>query len=747
MKHISLRGVTTNNLNNIDIDIPRNKLTVITGLSGSGKTSLAFDTIYAQAQKEYLESISTFNRRGQGKIKSPKVKSTRGLSPTIAIEQKKLGNNPRSTVGTYSEIYTYLRLLFSRFGKPQKPLCSVAEFSFNNPEGACARCKGIGTVFEVDVNKLIDFEKSLAEGAIRKRYFGPGSYKLEIIESSGKFNFDKPLKDFSKEKLHELLYAPSKLIKRNNNDKFKYWSCEGIVTTMNRLRKRRDKNKLKNGEEPSKYNLEFYDEVECPKCNGQKLRKAVLDKKINGLNISEVSDLSISQMLKWLKKVESLPAEVMTKAGQRLVDLGLDYLTLSRSIPTLSGGESQRLKLARHLGINLIEMIYILDEPTIGMHPKDVNKIIKIMKELRDKGNTVIVVEHDLEVIKSADFLIDIGPKAGRLGGEIVAEGDPETFKKCKNSLTAQLLIGQIKLKNSPRYRQVDKLITLENLSKNNLSIAKASTAKNALNLIVGVSGAGKSSFVEEFLKAYPKSTFIDQSSIGKSNRSNPATYSDLFDKIRKEFAKNARCSSQLLSFNSKGRCEKCKGVGTIKIDMHFMEDVELTCDECEGKKYNDEALKLKYKGYSISDILDLSVDEAIKLFESKEVVKKLQLLKDVGLGYIKLGQASTHLSGGESQRVKLAKYLDKNGHILILDEPTVGLHAVDIDKLLTLIHRIVDKGNTVIIVEHNTDVIKNADWIVELGPGGGDKGGKLVFEGRYKNVKRCKNSLIRNYI
>ncbi|MFC1780587.1 ATP-binding cassette domain-containing protein [Patescibacteria group bacterium] len=750
MKNISLRGVRTNNLKNINIDIPRNKVTVLTGLSGSGKTSLAFDTIYAYAQKEYLESISTFNRRGQGKIKSPKVKSVKGLSPAIAIEQKKLGNNPRSTVGTYTEIYTYLRLLFSRFGKPQKPLCSAGAFSFNNPKGACTKCRGLGVTFVISVNKLIDFDKTLREGAVKNRYFGPGSYKLKIIESSGKFDFDKPLKDFTKKELDEFLYAPPAKVERKNNDEYKYWSCEGIVATMNRLRRRRNKSKIERGEELSKYNMEYYKELVCPKCMGQKLNANALNKRICGLNISDVSDLSIDKLLLWISKVQdpksSKLCQLLKVKCQRLIDLGLEYLSLNRPIPTLSGGESQRVKLARHLGMNLIEMIYILDEPTIGMHPINIKKIIKIMRKLRDKGNTVIVVEHDLEVIKSADYIIDIGPKAGKEGGKIVAKGSIHNIKG-SNSLTARVLNNKWKPVNTTRDRSINEYLTLNNLRLNNLKIRQTKIAQNALNLIVGVSGAGKSSLIEEFIKVHSNSTLIDQSAIGKSNRSNPATYSNLFDLIRKEFATVAKCSSQLLSFNSIGRCEKCKGLGTVKIDMHFMEDVELTCDRCKGKRYNKEALKIKYKGYTISDILNFSVDKALKIFESKKVLEKLTLLKDVGLSYIKLGQSSLHLSGGESQRVKLAKYLYQNGNVLILDEPTVGLHACDIDKLLTLIHRIIDKGNTVIIVEHNTDVIKNADWIVELGPGGGDKGGKLVFEGRMKDIRKCKNSLIKNYI
>jgi excinuclease UvrABC ATPase subunit len=759
-KFIKLHNITTNNLKSISLDIPRNQITVITGLSGSGKTSLAFDTIYAQARKEYLESFSVFNRGELGKIKSPEFESIEGLSPVIAIEQKKLGNNPRSTVGTFSDIYTYLRLLYSRFAKSQSPKLSTSYFSFNNPEGACEKCRGLGYTMQIDVDKLIDFEKSLNEGAIRVSQYKPDSYVMEKLRSTNRFDFDKKLKDYSEKELNLLLYAPPKKFKRTRDDGLSDWTCEGIIRRMKRLRKRRDKKSMKNGEGPSNYRQDYYSDQVCPKCNGLKLKPEVLQKTINSLNISQVSELSILKMLGWVEEIEIPHTEKITnlikKNLERFVDLGLEYLTLSRPIPTLSGGESQRTKLAKHLGLNLIEMIYILDEPTIGMHPVNINKIIKILKKLRNKGNTVIVVEHDEQVMKEADFLVDIGPKAGIHGGKIVAKADPKALLRANNdessskypdSQTVKVLNGEFMFQNDSRRRTSDSYIKLENVNKNNLKNISIKFAQNVFNVVAGVSGAGKSSLIEAFVQKYPKAIFIDQSAIGKSIRSNPATYSGLFDYVRKEFANAAGCSIMQLSFNSNGKCPKCKGIGTTKIGMHFLDDVEVTCSKCQGKRYNQKALSYKYKDHTIADILDLSIDEALHIFETEQVLEKLHILKQVGLGYIKLSQPSPHLSGGESQRIKLAKYLDKDRNILILDEPTVGLHPVDVDKLLRLLHEIVDRGNTVIVVEHNVDVIRNADWLLELGPKGGDMGGELLYEGGLDGIESSERSVIRSYL
>lgn len=752
-KYISLRGVRTNNLKNINVDVPRNKVTVITGISGSGKSSLAFDTIYAQAQNEYLESISTYVRRDLGKIKKPKVRKITGLSPTIAIEQKKLSNNPRSTVGTYTEIYTFLRLLFSRCSRPAKPILYASSFSFNNPKGTCPRCKGLGFILDVNINKIIDFDKSIIEGAIDHPSFRLDGYKMKILKASRLFDLNKPIKQFSKKELDALLYSkPIKVAVPEYVAKgFSYSTFEGIVTLTKRLLKRSTDKKTERGQDLMSFNKKRLTKKICPSCKSMLLKKESLRKKINGLNISEAANLPLNKLMKWNKQIKHPLADnikrEISKRCKRLIDLGLEYLHLNRPIPTLSGGESQRVKLAKHLGLNLIEMIYILDEPTIGMHPVEILKMIRIIKKLKEKGNTVIVVEHEPQVMRNADFLIDLGPKAGRNGGKIVACGEYKEFIKNKKSITAQILSGKSKFEGTSKNRPVSNYFFLTNLCLNNLRSIDVKLAKNVLNLIVGASGAGKSSLVEEFINIYPDSILIDQSPIGSSPRSNPATYTGLFDLIRKEFAKVAGCSSQLLSFNSKGRCEKCKGLGMIKINMHFMADIEIECDECKGKRYNKEALKLMCNKRTMNDILKMSVIEALQFFKSPSALGKLQLLSDVGLGYIKLGQSSLHLSGGESQRVKLAKFLSENENVLILDEPTVGLHPYDIDKLMSLMHKIVDKGNTVIIVEHNTDVIKNADWIIELGPKGGDQGGKVIFEGTPEGIVSSKRSIMKAYL
>ncbi|MBU0976267.1 MAG: excinuclease ABC subunit UvrA [Patescibacteria group bacterium] len=751
--YISLKGVRTNNLKNVSVDIPRNKVTVITGLSGSGKTSLAFDTIFAQAQLEYLESISTYSRKGFGKVRKPKAQSIEGLSPAIAIEQKKLGNNPRSTVGTYSEIYTYLRLLFSRISTPDRPRLSAGHFSPNNPKGACPKCRGIGFTFEVNIDNLIDLDKSINEGGILWKRLSPDSFGIKILRATNFFDFDKKIKDFSKKELNLLLYSePVKAhVPEYVAKGFSYSTFRGMIKSIKRLKKRSDGRKMERDRNLLEYDKNLYIRKECASCKGLLLQKKVLAKEINGLNIAEVSSLDLEQLLRWLRKSDSPLAKQLIEHTignvQRLIDIGLGYLSLNRPIPTLSGGESQRLKLAKHLGINLIEMIYVLDEPTIGMHPKDIQRIIKLLKLLKANGNTVIVVEHDKEVIKSADFIIDIGPKAGKYGGKIVAQGGYQRII-AGSGLTSQYLSDKKRFKNSSRKRIVKSLLEFHNLKRNNLSHIDVKIAKNALNLVIGASGAGKSSLIEEIVEKAPEVVLIDQSPIGKTSRSNPATYTGLFDVIREEMALHLNCSKADLSFNSKGGCEKCGGQGIVKIDMHFLEDVEVVCDRCKGTRYKKDVLKnLIYKGKNIAEILGMSVSEISSIFTSESVLSKAKLLKDVGLGYLKIGQEATHLSGGESQRIKLGKHLDSKGDILILDEPTVGLHLYDIDRLMSVMHQIVDRGNTVIIVEHNVEVIRNADWIIELGPSGGTKGGKLLYQGDLNSIKNSSRSSMKNYL
>ncbi len=749
-KYIKLKNVQTNNLKGINVKIPRNKLTVITGLSGSGKTSLAFNSIYAQARKEYLESVSVFNRRERGKIEEPKIDSVTGLSPAIAIEQKRLGNNPRSTIGTFTDIYTYLRLLFSRFSKPIKPELNTTHFSYNTPKGMCRKCKGLGWINEIDIDKLIDFTKSLNQGAIKASEYQPESYVLEKVKSTQRFDFDKPLKEYTSKELDLLLYAPPKKFPRTRDDGLKDWTCEGIITRIERLRKRRNKKDLSQGKFET-YQNQYTIQKVCPKCNGGRLNQEVLSKTINNKNIAQVSNMSLDKLLNWLQKIEQpYPQELIStiiNRIKRLNNLGLNYLNLNRPISTLSGGESQRIKLAKHLGLSLIEMIYILDEPTIGMHPINVNKIIQVMKKLRDKGNTIIVVEHDLEVIKKADFIIDLGPGAGKQGGQIIAQGNVKEIKE-SNTHTGKALKNKLKSENNSKNRSISKFYTLENVTYHNLKNISVKIAKDSINLIVGASGAGKSSLIEEFVEHYPQSVMIDQSPIGRSSRSNPATYTGLFDLIRSSFAEKANCSKSLLSFNSKGKCPKCKGKGVIEIGMHFMEDIKLICKECNGTRFNSKSLKYKYNGYNIANILNSSVNQAYKICKKDKAIKeKLQLLKQVGLGYIKLGQDSTTLSGGEAQRIKLAKHISSNDQLLILDEPTIGLHTKDSDKLLTLLHQIADRKNTIIIIEHNAKIINNADWLIELGPQGGESGGELLYQGSLNEIQTSNRSIIKSFL
>jgi excinuclease UvrABC ATPase subunit len=524
-----------------------------------------------------------------------------------------------------------------------------------------------------------------------------------------------------------------------------------MVKSIKRLKKRSDGRKMEKNRDLLDYDKNLYIRRECPKCNGKLLSEKALTKKILGRDIADIAALTLDELNDLLTNLRSQQAQElissMRKRVRRLIDIGLGYLSLNRPIPTLSGGESQRLKLAKHLGINLVEMLYILDEPTIGMHPRDIDRIIRLLRRLRDKGNTVIVVEHDKEVIRSADFIIDIGPKAGLAGGKVVASGSSNEFMK-QDSLTARYLKGSVSSTNKSQSRSANKLISFSNLKKNNLKNIDVKIAQNALNLIVGASGAGKSSLIEEIMGRVPQTVLIDQTSIGKTSRSNPATYTGLFDSIRNEIAKKLNCSKALLSFNSIGGCDKCKGQGLIKIDMNFLEDVEIVCSRCKGTRYKMEVLEnIRYKELDMAQIMALQVNELKRVFSSKEVLAKSKLLEEVGLGYMKIGQEATHLSGGECQRIKLCKYLGNKGDLLILDEPTVGLHMYDIDKLMSLVHKIVDLGNTIIIVEHNIEVIKNADWIVELGPKGGINGGKVLYQGQIGEMIESKKSIIKEFV
>ncbi|MBO8161274.1 MAG: excinuclease ABC subunit UvrA [Thermosipho sp. (in: Bacteria)] len=916
MNYIIVKGAKVHNLKNITVKIPKNKLTVITGMSGSGKSSLALDTIYVEGQRRYLESLSSYARQFIGELKKPDVESIEGLSPSIAIDQKSVSHNPRSTIGTVTEIYDYLRVLYSQIGIPycykcgkpletksideiindiikkfkgkkiyiespiatekkgtfkdifekflekgflrvevdgeiyrleevpelnknvrhninlvidrlilndieeikhrlfdsvelalkegkgfviikdlttnidkiysEKMMCPVCGismpeitpklFSFNNPYGACPRCHGLGFTLEVDEKKVIDFNKPVLE-AIKIGHKENGWIPRRIVRIINQFGGDlkTPFKKLPEETQEAILYGT--------------YYFDGLVEI---LRQRYDEY---TSEESRQWLVDkFFVEKTCHECNGQRLRKEALSIKIEGLNIMDFTNLPISKELNFIRHLKKIipqkkleiVIELLDELEKRLLflnEVGLGYLTLSRNVKTLSGGEAQRIRLATQIGSGLTGVIYVLDEPTIGLHQSDNERLIKTLKKLRDLGNTVIVVEHDEDVIKNADYIVDIGPAAGTHGGRIIYQGPVSKIDSVlSKSITAQYLKG-IKKIEIPKARRKGngKYLTIFGARQNNLKNLNVSFPLGTFICITGVSGSGKSSLIIDTL--YPalmnklhksnlpegkydtiegleyvdKVIAIDQSPIGRTPRSNPATYTKVFDEIRKLFAMTPEAKARgykpgRFSFNVKGgRCEHCQGQGIIKVEMLFLPDVYVECEVCHGKRYNSETLEVKYKNKNISDILNMTVDEALNFFKNiPSISSTLQVLADVGLGYIKLGQPATTLSGGEAQRVKLASELKKRSTgntIYILDEPTVGLHFEDVKKLIDVLNRLVDKGNTVIVIEHNLDVIKNADYIIDLGPVGGDEGGYIVAKGTPEEIARSKQSLTGKYL
>ena len=929
---IHVKGAREHNLKNIDIKIPRDKLVVLTGLSGSGKSSLAFDTIYAEGQRRYVESLSSYARQFLGQMDKPDVDYIDGLSPAISIDQKTTSQNPRSTVGTVTEIYDYLRLLWANIGTPHCPKCgkeihqqtidqiidrlmaleektrvqilapvirgkkgehvkvfedarkqgyvrvrvdgevrdlaeeiklkktqkhnieivvdrvvirpdargritdsvetatalsgglviadviggeplsfsqnyacedcgiSIEEltprmFSFNNPYGACPVCTGLGMQKRVDPERIIPNPKlSIKQGAIRASGWGnadPGTIAAMYYNALGKkhgFTLDTPVEELSDAAMHELLYGteePLELSVSRVSGGVMRQPFEGIVTNLERRYKETSSDYARSEIE------ECMSEIPCPACHGRRLRPEVLAVTIGGLNIAEFSEKSVVKAMEFLQTLRL--TEMQHKIGDRVIkeikdrlgflqSVGLEYLTLSRASGTLSGGESQRIRLATQIGSSLMGVLYILDEPSIGLHQRDNDKLLATLKRLRDLGNTLIVVEHDEDTMFAADHIVDIGPGAGRNGGEVVFEGKVEDLLKSEKSITGQYLSGR-KCIPVPDVRRKGngKKLAVKGCAVNNLKHADFTIPLGTFTCVTGVSGSGKSSFVNEILykklaaelngaktragahdkmtglSALDKVIDIDQSPIGRTPRSNPATYTGVFNDIRDLFAKTADAKARgygpsRFSFNVKGgRCEACAGDGLLKIEMHFLPDVYVPCDVCKGKRYNKETLEVRYKGKNIYEVLDMTVDEACEFFANvPKIARRLETMREVGLGYVKLGQSSTTLSGGEAQRAKLATELSKRPTgktIYILDEPTTGLHVADVHRLVDVLQKLVDAGNTVVVIEHNLDVIKTADYILDLGPEGGDGGGRLVAAGTPEEVAACENSYTGQYL
>ncbi|MDO8524594.1 MAG: excinuclease ABC subunit UvrA [bacterium] len=746
MTSIIIKGAKTHNLKSIDIEIPRNKINVLVGVSGSGKSTIAYDIIAAEGQRQFLESISTFAARLLKRTGKPDIDSIKNLSPTISIDQKKLRGSPRSTVGTSTEIYTYLRLLFSRFGTDKD--LSAGNFSFNNPKGACLKCKGLGAEYTIDPKSVLYFDKSLNEGASKINIFKPGSRYFNIIKISGKLDLDKPIKDYSDQELNFLLYSPKVILSNKEQGFIQSFSHEGII---NRLTKRAtDLRGMSENKEKSE--KKYWIGGSCSSCNGGRLNQKALNSTINQKNIGQYSNMQLSEFISEIKKINNDGARELLdriiETTKNLIDIDLGYLSLNRSLDTLSGGESQRLKLAREISSDLIEMVYILDEPTAGLHPKDRNNLINILRQLKQAGNTVVVVEHDDLVMQEADHIIEIGPGAGINGGNIVFEGTFNQLKKSLTSITGKYLNQARKLKVN--VRGSEKYLTIQNAKTHNLKNINVKIPLGVFLSVTGVSGSGKSSLIiDEFVRQFPNEdiVLVDQSSLTGSVRGNIATYTGIFDEIRNIFAKENKVASSLFSSNSKGACPECKGIGFNKIDMHFMGDVKAECETCQGKKYKKEVLSYIYKEKNINDILDLTVIEAFNFFEQDEIKNKIKMLIDVGLGYLTLGQTHDTFSGGEAQRLKLASKLNKRGKIFILDEPTSGLHFSDIKTLLDLLNRIIDGGNSVIVIEHNLDVIQQSDWIIDLGPEGGERGGEIIAQGTPVEIAKNKKSVTGYYL
>ena len=933
-QYIKIRGANEHNLKNIDVDIPRNELVVLTGLSGSGKSSLAFDTIYAEGQRRYMESLSSYARQFLGQMEKPNVESIEGLSPAISIDQKSTNRNPRSTVGTVTEIYDYFRLLYARIGIPHCYKCgkeikkqtvdqmvdqilelpegtkiqllapvvrgrkgrheklferakksgyvrvrvdgnlyelteeivldknikhnieiivdrlivkpgiekrltdsvesvlSLAEglmtvdviggeeihfsqsfscadcgisideieprsFSFNNPFGACPVCYGLGYKMEFDVDLMIpDKSLSIDEGAITvmgwQSCTDKGSYTRAILDALAKeyhFSLDTPFQDYTQEIQDILIHGTNgkevKVYYKGQRGEGIYdVAFEGIIKNVERRYR-------ETGSETMKAEYESFMRITpCHECGGQRLKKSALAVTVGGKNIAEVTNLSIGKLQEFLEILELTPTqeliggqilkEIKARTGF-LIDVGLDYLTLARATGTLSGGEAQRIRLATQIGSGLVGVAYILDEPSIGLHQRDNDKLLKTLKHLRDLGNTLIVVEHDEDTMLEADYIVDIGPKAGEHGGEVVAVGTAKQIMRNKNSITGAYLSGRIKIPVPEVRKQPTGFLKIVGARENNLKNIDVDIPLGVLTCVTGVSGSGKSSLINEILykklakelnrartipgkhdriegvEQLDKVIDIDQSPIGRTPRSNPATYTGVFDLIRDLFAATADAKARgykkgRFSFNVKGgRCEACSGDGILKIEMHFLPDVYVPCEVCGGKRYNRETLEVKYKGKSIYDVLNMTVEEAMHFFENvPSIRRKMETLYDVGLSYVRLGQPSTTLSGGEAQRIKLATELSKRSTgrtIYILDEPTTGLHFADVHKLTEILRRLAEDGNTVIVIEHNLDVIKTADYIIDIGLEGGDRGGTVVATGTPEEIAKNPNSYTGKYI
>lgn len=747
-EYIVVEGADENNLKHLSLRIPKKQITVFTGVSGSGKSSLVLDTIAAKSRRELNETFPSFVQQYLPKYGRPHVKRIENLPVAIVIDQRKPAPNARSTVGTYTDIYALLRLLFSRVGKPFVGYSDT--FSFNHPQGRCTRCDGLGEVTELDVHKLVDFDKSLnEEGVIHYVAFRPGEWRWIRYACSGLFDLDKKIRDYSPDELELFLYSPQIRLKNPPAEWPKTAKYEGLMTRMYRSIIHSEEGKL---------HRKLLDPMTtrgiCPDCKGSRLNPTVLSCRIEGKNIAEVTALAVPEMIRWLEYITDPLAEDLKSALrgrlEALEEIGLGYLTLDRGMGTLSGGEAQRCKIAKYINSALSDILYVLDEPSVGLHSLDIHLLKNSVRKLRDHGNTVLLVEHHKEMIKIADHVVDMGPGSGMAGGSILYEGDYEGLLR-SGTETGNRITEKLPLKS--KVRNPREWFCIEHACLHNLKDVSVNLPMGILVVIAGVAGSGKSSLMECFRQNFSEQRpgkeilYISQKNIGVSLRSTPATYLGVADDIRKIFGQRSGVGMSMFAFNGKGGCQVCGGKGVVVSDMAFMEAIETVCEACGGLRYSTEALQYKVDGYTIAEVMDMTVRRAAKQFAGTNVEKKLQPLLKVGLGYLHLNQALSTLSGGELQRMKLASYLGCEGEVFVVDEPTDGLHVKDIHQMIALFESMVERGNSIFLVEHQLEVLKAADYVIELGPGGGQMGGQVLFAGTPAEMLSCPSSVTASFL
>ncbi|MER5219607.1 excinuclease ABC subunit UvrA [Streptomyces flaveus] len=743
---IQVKGARENNLRDVTLRIPKGRLTVFTGVSGSGKSSVVFDTIAVESQRQLNETFTWFIRNRLPKYERPHAEAIDDLSPAIVVDQRPVGGHSRSTVGTMTDVYSVIRVLFSRYGTPSAGPATA--YSFNDPSGMCPECDGLGRTVRPDWDRILDPDRSLADGAIRFPPFAIGTWQGQAYTNTTELDPHKPVRRFTAAEREFLLRGrPGSKVTISGSGGTWNTDYEGLADRFERLYLKRDLSAL--SQKTRDQVQGFLTEDTCPVCHGARLNAAALATRVGGLSIADCTRMQVSDLIAVLRDIDDPVAGPIAGAAvaslERIEAIGLGYLSLDRETATLSGGEGQRLKTVRHLGSSLTGMTYIFDEPSVGLHPRDVGRLGDLLLRLRDKGNTVLVVEHDPDVIALADHVVDLGPGAGADGGRVVFEGTPDELAAA-DTLTGRCLRRRTQLKERPR--QATGGLWVKGADLHNLRDVTVEFPTGVLTVVTGVAGSGKSTLVSQaFTAAHPDAVVVDQSSIGISARSTPATYVGIMDTVRKIFARETGTEPGLFSFNSEGACGTCQGRGISYTDLAFMDPVTTTCPDCEGRRFKEEVLRLTVGGNSIVDVLEMTADQALEFFTDTGVRRRLRALRDVGLTYLTLGQPLSTLSGGERQRIKLATRLHQTGAVYVLDEPTTGLHMSDVDGLLALLDRLVDTGNTVLVVEHNLDVVAHADWVIDLGPDGGKDGGQVIFEGPPRRLLDAEESFTAEHL